>query len=366
MLADLERARNLMRAEELDALLVFSRENVLYLSGFGGVDPMGSGAVLLPVDDEPTLLQSKSDEFFIPGNASRDRKFFGDFYVEGATKNQGEFKNLPEGVSKEIERRRLRRIGIEDNLSVRMYETLRRNVPDSCLITSNILDELRTIKSDAEIDRLRRAAGIWEDAVLSVYERVGESMSELEVANELKAAIASRGGDCMWVEMGGLVGVPTFPSEHKLCKGDLLHIDMGALYDGYGADMARDAAIKEPTDKQTKINKALTTSLKKTVQSVRAGVKASDIFTVCQQTVRDAGFPQYRRHNVGHGIGLRCHENPILTPNSDVELRAGMVLCIEVPYYIKGVGAFNVEATTAVTEDANDLLSTLDRDLYVI
>ncbi|MGO9645889.1 MAG: M24 family metallopeptidase [Candidatus Bathyarchaeia archaeon] len=369
MLGDLDRVRALMRRDNLDALLVVSRDNVYYLGDFSTLDPNDESALILSANDEPTLLQSKSDENVIPKDCwVKDRKFFGRFYVEGAANSEGDFRNLAEGVCAIIKAKHLKQIGIEDkSIPFELYQTLRKSLPDCDFrMASSLLEELRTIKSDIEIDRLRRAARMWEDSVISVYGQISEGMSESAVANALKAAVASRGGDCIWVEMGGLVGFPTLPSENKLRRGDILHIDMGATCNGYGTDMARDAVLGEPNDRQRKVNKALTYAQKKAVESIRAGVKASDVFKIGQQAVRDAGFPQYWRHNIGHGIGLRCHENPVLTPTSQIELRPGMVINIEIPYYIKDFAAFNVESTMAVTKDGSELLSTLDRDLYVL
>ena len=81
------------------------------------------------------------------------------------------------------------------------------------------------------------------------------------------------------------------------------------------------------------------------------------------ETIRRSGLPDYRRHHVGHGIGLEMYEAPLVEENSDALLEAGMVINVETPYYESGYGGFQVEDTIVVTETGEELLTHADRAL---
>jgi Xaa-Pro aminopeptidase len=99
------------------------------------------------------------------------------------------------------------------------------------------------------------------------------------------------------------------------------------------------------------------------LKTVRPGVRVGDLFVAAVDTIRRSGLPDYRRHHVGHGIGLEMYETPLLVEGSDARLEAGMVINIETPYYESGYGGFQVEDTVLVTEAGGELLTAADRSL---
>lgn len=101
------------------------------------------------------------------------------------------------------------------------------------------------------------------------------------------------------------------------------------------------------------------------VSRVRAGVLPSELFSICIEKVRKAGYPTYNRGMVGHGIGLEVEEFPMISPSNNAPLEVGMVLAIEVPRYIVGIGGFNIEDILMVKKDGNEILSSMDRGICV-
>jgi Xaa-Pro aminopeptidase len=99
---------------------------------------------------------------------------------------------------------------------------------------------------------------------------------------------------------------------------------------------------------------------------MRPGVVAKDVFNTAVQTVIEAGIPTYQRQHVGHGIGVEYYDLPVLTPDSDTVLEAGMVFEVETPYYRLGVGGAFIEDTVVVTETGAEIITTLSRDLIVL
>jgi Xaa-Pro aminopeptidase len=100
---------------------------------------------------------------------------------------------------------------------------------------------------------------------------------------------------------------------------------------------------------------------------LRPGVRMREVYDAGLVAVREAGLPQYSRGHFGHSIGLDNHqeEPPFIGPN-DVEIRANMVLCLEVPFYPPDVGGFNIEDMFLITDTGAESLTHLRRDFRVL
>ena len=99
------------------------------------------------------------------------------------------------------------------------------------------------------------------------------------------------------------------------------------------------------------------------VKEIRPGIGADVIFRTAVNRTREAGIPHYNRHHCGHGIGLEIYDWPLLAPDVKIPLEAGMVLCVETPYYELGWGGIQVEDTVEVTRYGARYLSKSSREL---
>lgn len=368
MIARPDRIRNMLVSHGLDSLIAFAHENVYYLSGYRTLDINDFAAVIFPLDHEPILLVSKTDEYYVSEEWRKKARYFGRYYIEGVPNTSGDFQDAAEGIASIFKQFCLKRVGLDDRaLSIDFYDCFRAKVPGCEFVrASDIFDELRMIKSEEEVRRITNALRVTEKALSTTYEKVREGMTELDVANELRIALALEKADCSWVEMGGAAGVPTYPNpKHIIRNGEILHLDVGSIYEGYSCDTSRDAVIGKPNDRQRIVNETISYALDQSIESICPGIRASDVFRIGQETVRKS-FPQYWRHQIGHGTGIIPHEPPRISPLNDRLLAAGMVLDIEIPYYAYGFGTFNVEDTVVVTHLGHEVLSRLGRGLAVL
>ena len=124
-------------------------------------------------------------------------------------------------------------------------------------------------------------------------------------------------------------------------------------------------AAGEPSELARKYYKVSSEAEKAAINAVKPGVKASEIFEKAVEVPRRLGYLDYYRHHVGHGIGLSPHEKPVLSPENNTRIEHNMILCIEVPYYIWGLGGFSPEDTLLVTEKGIELLTTFEEGLIV-
>ena len=122
------------------------------------------------------------------------------------------------------------------------------------------------------------------------------------------------------------------PDGYKLKSGDILSVDVGAIYEGYHGDAARTFAIGDVSDEVAKLIRVTEESMIAGINQVKAGARTGDIGAAVQQVAEGAGFAVVREY-VGHGIGEAMHEEPQIPnygePGKGMKLKEGMAICIE-------------------------------------
>jgi Xaa-Pro aminopeptidase len=124
--------------------------------------------------------------------------------------------------------------------------------------------------------------------------------------------------------------------------------------------------VGEPSEEIEKVSAALLAGQAVALERVLPGSHAAEIFHATMSAVCAAGLPQYRRHHVGHGLGLAPHEFPTIGPDQSEPLIPGMVVNVETPYYRPGWGGIMYEDTLVVGEGGAERLTTLDNRLIIL
>jgi Xaa-Pro dipeptidase len=156
------------------------------------------------------------------------------------------------------------------------------------------------------------------------------------------------------------------PSDVPLEHGHVIRFDVGCRYLGYHADISRTASFGEPSKKVAQYCRAIEVGLDEAVAAMAPGVEASKVFQTAVEATRKSGIPHYRRHHVGHGIGLDIYEIPMLSPGSKTVLEEGMVFEVETPYYEIGLGGLQVEDTVVVLPEGAQRLNQVPARLMVV
>jgi len=263
------------------------------------------------------------------------------------------------------------RIAIDGgNITPSAYSALKENLPKVEFIQGyQILREIRLIKTHNEVSRLERSAEIVESGVNNALKIIREGATEFEIWQTLFKKVIEEGALPSWPCVGvGVRGILSnvIATAHPVRNGDLIRFDVGCVYKYYNSDMARTVVVGEANEKQRSYHHAIRTGLERALGIVRPGVRASEIFKEAVEGVREAGIPHYRRHHVGHGIGIEPYEPPFLTETSEEILEEGMVVNVETPYYEMGFGGVQLEDTIVVTNDGYRPLTKSNRDLLVL
>jgi Xaa-Pro aminopeptidase len=256
------------------------------------------------------------------------------------------------------------RVGIDDPTLAAALR-LARAVDASAWMVS-----LRAVKLPGEIERLAAAAGLAEQGIAVAMRAAAVGVTERELASQVAATMTAGGGMPRFVvvtagERSALSDARA--TDRPLDVGDLVRFDVGCTYDGYWSDVGRTAVVSEPDDLQANRYASILAGEEAQLEMIAAGITAGQLFDVAVTTVEHHGLRPYRRHHCGHGIGRAVYEPPSVAPaGRDEILLAGMVLCLETPFYEIGWGGMMVEDTVVVTEDGHRRLTHSDRGLRVI
>jgi len=394
MLMNEARAKACMEAQELDVIVATTPENVLYVSGYRSLSHWilrGTQVYAILAGDQlqkPCIITPMGD-----ADAAGDLKLstadiipYAVFYVEeGAAVSESDHRLLQIRSRKEVQATGVKalvqtlkerdlaqgKIGLDEgNLTPGIFDEIKRNLPGAEITDAyRLLQEIRMVKTEEEIERLKKSVGIVEKAVDTAFTLVKDKMTEEELARKFWGVIIEEGGMPVFTAMGfgHRSAYPNVdPSSKKLQKGEVIRFDVGCTYKGYSSDLARTGIFGSPTEKQAKYYDAILKGEERAIEELQPGMKASEAFEIAVNTVRATGIPNYTRHHVGHGIGIELYDPPLLSPTNEMVLEEGMVLCIETPYYKIGFGGLQVEDTIVITKAGAEYLTTSSRELRTI
>lgn len=350
----LAKLRKSFIANDIDGLLVTSTKNRRYMTNFTGT----AGVALI---------------------SSNDAVFITDFrYVEQAKKQVQGFKiqqhkgPIMEEVAALAEQLGIKRLGFEqDHMSFGMYQSYKQAFNQELVPISGIIENLRLIKTNAELKILKEAAEIADAAFDHIIKYIKPGRTELEVSNELeffmrKQGAASSSFDII-VASGYRSALPHGVASEKIIEnGELVTLDFGAYYKGYCSDITRTVAVGQPSDQLKEIYDVVLNAQLRGMNGIKAGItgKQADAFT--RDYITEKGYGEYFGHSTGHGIGLDIHEGPTLSPKTDIILEPDMVVTVEPGVYVAGVGGVRIEDDAVITSDGNYSLTHSPKELVIL
>jgi Xaa-Pro aminopeptidase len=226
----------------------------------------------------------------------------------------------------------------------------------------------RAVKAPYEIECLAQALRIAEEAIHAVLGDLKPGTTEREAVELYERAVAARRGTpyAAMIALGPDAALPAAPpGERALRAGELVRFDVGCIFKGYRGDVARMAILGEPNPRAQRAYDAVEAGVQAALDAIRPGVEGAAVFESAVAAVRDAGLPEFRRHHVGHGIGLEPAEAPWLRPGGE-RLEAGMVLRVEAPYYELGGFGVSIKETVLVTRGGASALNRSHRGLVIL
>lgn len=333
-----------------DAYLVTSVTSVYYFTGFLDIKDAPI-TLLVPVDQEPILYVSGLSYV-----TARDEA------KNCIVKPVRMGEQFPNKILKELSMLRVRRVGFEA-LPAHSFLKFSKALKDVRFDpAADLVWKFRKIKSDAEIAHIRRAAAMADVGIKTAREILKPGISECEVAAEAEYAMRSIGSEAFAfdtiVVSGSRSAMPHGScSTKKINLGDLVTIDLGAVYHGYRSDITRTMVVGKPSPKQTRIFNLVLNAQERAFKAIKAGAKAWQIDAIARRIINRGGYGKYFIHGLGHGVGLDIHEPPRLGPKSRDVLSRGNVITNEPGVYIPRFGGVRIEDTVLVHRNRAERLT---------
>jgi Xaa-Pro aminopeptidase len=347
-----DRLAERLAERELDALVVTNLMNVRYLSGF-----TGSNAACV---------------------VGRDSRFFlTDFrYVSQAAEQVPDFERVKgeRDLLGDVAARVSGRVGFEDGtMTVRAHERLRGLVGDGVELVAagNLVEDLRAVKGADEVEAVRAAAALADEALRRVLERGLAGRTETAVALDLETEIRALGAQEISFEpivaSGPRGALPhAEPKDVEIERGVLVTIDWGARLDGYCSDCTRTFATGTLDGEAASVYELVREAQERSLAAVRSGADGREVDAVSREIISGGGHGEHYGHGLGHGVGLDVHEAPRLAPSSEDTLAAGNVVTVEPGVYVPGELGVRIEDLVVVTDGGSDVLSGLGKELVTV
>lgn len=355
--------RSLLVENEIDGLLVTDLVNIRYLTGF-----TGSNAALL-VNSWDTL-------------GAEDRTVIA---TDGRYHTQvgRQVPDLCAEIARASTRRvvelacewQFGRVGYESHVVTvdqhRGFEELGTGL--ELVATPGLVEQLRMVKDDYEIDRLRAACAVGDEALAALLAdgALRPGRTERQVARDLEWAMFERGAEAIAFETivaaGANSAVPHHrPTEAVLATGDFVKIDFGAVVGGYHSDMTRTFVLGRPADWQREVYELVFRAQRAGREALGPGAPVADVDAAAREVIAAAGHGSLFVHGLGHGVGLRIHEAPGIAKTGTGTLQSGVAVTVEPGVYFPGRGGVRIEDTLVVRDDGAELLTHTAKDLTVV
>lgn len=349
--------RKKLAEEKLAGLLVTDKINRRYLCGF-----TGSNGLLLVTEKELRL--------FVDGRYTQ----------QAQQQTRGvEICEIPVGGSL-IETLRPfvegTTLGIEAGTiayqTFKSFQVLMEEVNGGLVATENIIEELRMIKTPEEIRLIKQAALIADQTLEVILPLIRMGMTELELANEIDYRSKKLGSEGPAFETIVASGVRTalphaHASQKKIEADELIMIDFGSIYQGYYSDITRTFAFGEVAEAIKATYRKVLTAQEQAITAVTVGKALGTIDQTARQALEKENLVQYFSHNLGHGIGLSCHEYPALAPKEFLTIEKNMSFTIEPGVYLPDRFGIRIEDDVFVNEVGNaEILTQFSKEWMTI
>lgn len=377
-----------IQRENYDAILLTSPDAIFYATGFASpflYKSVNTGLTIAVITAEGKAYLILSEfERQSAARVTKDIELIAYptwIYIEDYAK-AGQKKDVQPDVNQSYrlalsvlpEKQKDLTIGVQqDYIKIKAWEYLTsqfnaEQLPD----ITQFLIELRSRKTEWEINLLREAARMSEISMIKTARETVQGMTDTEVSALFRKHCLEQNSEITAVDQAHTFAddfAPAWiPTGKVLKRGDIVRLDGGPELSGYNSDIARTFAVGGSTvPEREKIYEKLWKGYEAARKTIAPGVPRSEVFKQVQKAIADAGIENYIRGHHGHSLGCArfSEEYPFIAPDDNRVFEPGMVFCIEVPYYSSKHHSYNIEDTFLVTEQGIEYFTNAVPTLYL-
>jgi Xaa-Pro aminopeptidase len=338
--------RKTLTEHDLDAILVSQPENRRYLSGFTG------SAGWLFISHERAILATDFRYFEQVGREAPG------FELAKIT------TNLDKLLVQLVADLDIKRLGFESQYvtvdQLHLWAQAAEGV--EWVPLKNTVETIRAVKSEDEIDALRRSVALTDVAFAHLLEVIEPGMTEQAAAWQIETYMRTHGASKVAFDLIVAAGpngaMPhARAGDHIIQPGEPIVVDIGCIVDGYCSDMTRTFCLGEPSAKYLEVWDIVLQAQEAAEAFIRAGISGVEADSAARDLIAEAGYGEYFGHGLGHGVGLAVHEGPRASQLSDYTLEAGMTLTVEPGIYLPGEFGVRIEDLVIIREDRVEILT---------
>jgi Xaa-Pro aminopeptidase len=374
----------------LDLLVASTVENVYYTSGTYSVATKGLGEasfvlwsaeaggphLVIPARETSSIIDNDADpEGVYPYGSSNIYRSDSLSAVDDRVlrlQESGKFDDPVVALATAIEDLGGSRVAVErEGFTPDRFAELRDAVAHDLEPAADHLHDLRRVKTDEEIERLRRSAAITETSMTEAMAALEPGMTERDLANDFRSRVCEKGGEPLFLTVGfgdRTAYTHPLPGDREITEGDLVRWDGGCTYRNYCSDIGRTYAYRSASPESEARYEALYDGLEAALAELGDGAATGDPYGAGVAAVRDSGvdaLSEFDPFHLGHGIGVEIYDPPTIVPDAG-RVSENMIMCVEPPYNELGHGGFLIEDEVLVTDDGCEKLTDAATTLPII
>ncbi|MDP4153446.1 MAG: aminopeptidase P family protein [Bacillota bacterium] len=339
--------------KNLDAILLTSPVNRLYVSGFDASDDM-------------ILVTPESSYFLADGR-----------YIE-EVRNKVPFMtsilatDFYDTLRELISKHNIKTLGFEDmEITVFRYNRLKNELNVELNPIGSLMFELRKRKTPDEVSKMTWAQAIADRAFSYILNIIKPGMTEREVMLTLREYYVRQGseGDSFEpiVVSGKNSSLPHgLPSDKVIERGDFITMDFGCVVQHYRSDMTRTIAVGYATDEMRKVYDIVLEAQKAALSGIHSGMTGAECDKIARDIIDNAGYKDCFGHGLGHSVGLEIHEPPRFSPRSTDIIEAGTVMTVEPGVYFEGAFGVRIEDMVLMTQNGCENFTKSKKELIIL
>lgn len=267
-------------------------------------------------------------------------------------------------------------VAVEDTCDLAFYDAFLHecNAASIACLTPRLHDDicdLRMIKDAEEVELMRHAQTITDAAFDHICGFIKPGLTEQQIRVELENFMFNNGADAL--SFGSIIAAGpnganphAQPGQYVVKKGDMIVMDYGAGYHDYHSDMTRTVCVGEPTDEQRHVYDVVREAHEACAAAAKPGCIGTDIMALAEKVIGDAGYGDYFKHGLGHGVGIQIHENPNFNRRWNRPVPEGSVITIEPGIYLPGNFGVRLEDFGLMTADGFEPFTASTHELVCI
>lgn len=358
--ARLDRARDLMGQNKIDAVILPGGTSLRYFTGLQWGISERLLALVLPVKGKPFMVTPRFEEA-----RAMEQLEKGPLGSDADILTWNEHESPYELVAKGLKDRGISTgtLGVEETLRFVFCDGIAHAVPALKLSSATpVTAGCRMVKDHHEIALMRLASAATLRAYKAAYESLAEGMTQARVRELITAAYEKLGfqGNVS-VQVGEYSALPHGSrTPQTIREGTIILVDDGCNVEGYQSDITRTFVLGKPSDKMKKVFEIVHRAQSAALAAARPGAECQSVDAAARKVIVDAGYgPDYTyfSHRLGHGIGMDGHEWPYLVRGNKLAMERGMTFSDEPGIYIPGEFGVRLEDDMHITPSGAELLT---------